>query len=80
MPDYEELSAGFKDALRNRMPDASPFGSLPEMELVDVKKGRARRRLPFAKKLTHANGVARGLGCGSGLIGMIEKDEFIIRG
>lgn len=85
MTDYEDLSPGFKDALMKRMPDVAPFWSLLGMELVDVKKGWAKIRLPFAKKLANANGVAHGgaifapadSAVGLALIGMVEKDEFI---
>jgi uncharacterized protein (TIGR00369 family) len=85
MSDYEELSPGFKSALLNRMPEAAPFWSLLGMELIDVKKGWARLRLPFTKKLTNANGVVHGgaifapadSAVGLALIGMVAKDEFI---
>jgi len=85
MADYEDLSPGFKEALMNRMPDASPFWMLLGMELVDVKKGWAKVRLPFAKKLTNVRGISHGgavfasadSAVGVALAGMVEKDEAI---
>jgi uncharacterized protein (TIGR00369 family) len=85
MTEYEPLSPGFKDALMKRMPDGAPFWGLLGMELVDVKKGWAKIRLPFAKKLTNATGRAHGgaifapadSAIGLALIGLVEKDEFI---
>jgi acyl-CoA thioesterase len=85
MTDYKELSPGVKDALMSRMPEASPFWSLLGMELVDVKKGWARLKLPFARKLTNAIGIVHGgaiftpadSAVGIALIGMVDKDESI---
>jgi uncharacterized protein (TIGR00369 family) len=85
MSDIEDLSPGFKDALMSRMPDVAPFWSLLGMELVDVKKGWAKIRLPFDRKITNANGVAHGAAIfapadsavGLALIGLVDKDEYI---
>jgi uncharacterized protein (TIGR00369 family) len=85
MPDFEDLASGFKDALMTRMQEVGPFWSLLGMELVDVKKGWAKIRLPFDRKLTNANGVVHGgaifapadSAVGIALIGLVDKDEFI---
>ena len=53
------------------------------LELADIKKGWARVRLPFAKKLVHPLGIAHGGAVFSAadsavamaLIGLVEKDE-----
>ena len=83
MTDYEELAPGFKDALMSRMPDIAPFWSLLGMELVDVKKGWAKVRLPFEKKLIQPRGIAHGGAIFSAadsaivmaLLGLVPREE-----
>jgi uncharacterized protein (TIGR00369 family) len=85
MSEYEDLAPGFKEALMKRMQDVAPFWSLLGLELVDLKKGWAKIRLPFDEKLTNANGVVHGAAIfapadsavGLALIGMIDKNECI---
>jgi uncharacterized protein (TIGR00369 family) len=60
MSDYEEISPQFKEALIRRMKTDSPFWQLLGMELVDVKKGWAKVRLPFHNKLVQPLGIAHG--------------------
>jgi acyl-CoA thioesterase len=82
---YEELSSGFKDALMDWQKTKNPFWSLLGMELVDVKKGWAKIRLPFSEKLANGIGLAHGgaifspadSAVGMALVGMLGKDETI---
>jgi uncharacterized protein (TIGR00369 family) len=85
MFDFEDLAPGFKDALINKMSGTAPFWSLLGLELVDIKKGWAKIRMPFDKKITNANGVVHGgaifapadSAVGLALLGLIGKDELI---
>jgi uncharacterized protein (TIGR00369 family) len=60
MMDYEEYDPEYKKEMISTIQNLSPFWSLIGMELIDVKRGWARVRLPFAKKLTNAMGTAHG--------------------
>ncbi len=83
MADYEELPAAFRKALLERIRQSSPFWDLLGLELVEIKKGRARVRLPFDRKLIHPLGIAHGGSIFSAadsavamaLIGMLDKSE-----
>jgi uncharacterized protein (TIGR00369 family) len=83
MTKFEELEPRFKNALIDGMKTKSPFWSLLGMELVDVKKGWAKVRLPFDHKLVHPLGIAHGGAIFSpadsavamALIGLVERDE-----
>lgn len=85
MSEYEDLSPNFKDALMNKMNTDTPFWSLLGMELLDVKKGWAKVKLPFAEKLLHPMGVVHGGAIFSvadsavamALFGMAEKGETV---
>ena len=85
MAEYEELSPRFKEALMNWQKTKNPFWSLLGMELTEIKKGWAKIRLPFTKKLTNGIGVAHGgaifspadSAVGMALIGLVNKDENI---
>ncbi|MCJ7772998.1 MAG: PaaI family thioesterase [Desulfobacterales bacterium] len=57
---HEELSPGHKSALMEKMNTASKYWTLLGIELLDVKKGWAKVRLPFTEKLTHPLGIAHG--------------------
>ena len=84
MPEYEELEPHFKDVLLENMKTKAPFWKLLGMELVDVKKGWAKVRLPFDKKLTHPLGIAHGGAIFSpadsaiamALMGLVKRDEI----
>jgi uncharacterized protein (TIGR00369 family) len=85
MAEYEELSANFKAALMKKTITESPFLGLLGMELLDVKKGWAKIRMPFDRKLTQARGIAHGGAIYSladsavamALLGMVERDEAV---
>ncbi|MEA3223690.1 MAG: PaaI family thioesterase [Thermodesulfobacteriota bacterium] len=84
MPEYEELEPHFKDVLIETMKTKAPFWRLLGMELVDVKKGWAKVRLPFDKKLTHPLEIAHGGAIFSpadsaiamALMGLVKRDEI----
>ena len=85
MSDYEELAPRFKTAILDWMKNRNPFWSLLGMELVDVKKGWAKIKLPFNEKLTNAVGLMHGgaifspadSAVGMALIGLIDRDQNI---
>ncbi len=85
MTDYEELDPGFKKSLLDWMKTRNPFWSLLGMEIIEIKKGWAKIRLPFTEKLANSLGVAHGgaifspadSAVGMALVGMIDKDENI---
>ena len=79
------ISANFKRALLERLPQRMPFWKLLGIEFLDVEKGWARMRLPFDEKLTNSLGIGHGgalfaLADSAGsmaLVGMIEKGEKV---
>ena len=83
--EYEELTPRFKTAILDWMKTRNPFWSLLGMELMEVKKGWAKVRLPFNDKLTNAVGLVHGgaifspadSAVGMALIGLIGRDENI---
>jgi len=85
MAEYEELAPRFKEALMEWQKTENPFWSLLGMELVAVKKGWAKIRLPFSDKLANGIGVAHGgaifspadSAVGMALVGLLDKDEAI---
>ena len=85
MSEYEDLDPRLKESLLNWMKTNNPFWSLLGMEIVGIKKGWAKIRLPFTKKLTNGIGVAHGgaifspadSAVGMALIGLTARDESI---
>jgi acyl-CoA thioesterase len=85
MSEYEDLDPRFKESLLNWMKTNNPFWSLLGMEIIGIKKGWAKIRLPFTKKLTNGIGVAHGgaifspadSAVGMALIGLTARDESI---
>jgi len=85
MNDYEALEPRFQEALADWMKTRNPFWSLLGIELIEVKKGWAKIRLPFTEKLANGVGVAHGgaifspadSAVGMALVGLIGKDENI---
>jgi len=85
MANYEELAPRFKEAILDWMKTRNPFWSLLGMELMEVKKGWARVRLPYDGKLTNALGLLHGgaifspadSAVGMALVGLIGRDESI---
>ena len=84
-PVYQDVASGFKAAMIEKAKDAIPFWSHLAMEVIDIKKGWARLRIPFSSKLTNANGVVHGgviftaadSSVGTALVGMVDKNELI---
>ena len=85
MKEYEELAPRFKEALMNWQKTKNPFWSLLGMELIAVKKGWAKIRLPFSDKLANGIGLAHGgaifspadSAVGMALVGLLNKDETV---
>ncbi len=85
MVQYEELDPGFKKSVVQWMKTHNHFWSLLGMEIVDMKKGWAKIRLPFAEKLVNGVGVAHGgavfapadSAVGVALVGMLNRDETL---
>jgi acyl-CoA thioesterase len=85
MAEYEELAPRFKAAILDWMETRNPFWSLLGMELMEIKKGWAKVRLPFDEKLTNAIGLVHGgaifspadSAVGMALVGMINRNENI---
>jgi len=85
MANFEELTPQFKAAILDWMKNRNPFWSLLGMELVEVKKGWAKIKLPFNEKLTNAVGLMHGgaifspadSAVGMALIGLIDRDQNI---
>lgn len=83
---FEAVSPNFKKALMDKAQRVHPFWNLLGMELADVQKGWAIVRLPFEKKLTHADGIAHGgaifsaadAAVAMALIGLIERHETMV--
>ncbi len=84
MEGFEELEPKFKELLIETMKTKSPYWALLGMEIIDVRKGWAKVRLPFKKDLVHPLGVAHGGAIFSpadsavamALIGLVERDEY----
>jgi len=83
--EYEELAPRFKAAIMEWMETRNPFWSLLGMELVEIRKGWAKVRLPIEEKLTNAIGLVHGgaifssadSAVGMALVGMINRNENI---
>jgi len=83
---YEDISPNFKAALIKKMKTDIPFWALLGMEVVDVKKGWAKVRLPFSRKLTQPDGYAHGGAIFSpadasvaiALLGLIDRSETLL--
>lgn len=83
MNTHEELAPEFRDVLIRKMQTASPFWDLLGLELTDVRKGWARVRLAFDRKLVHPLGIAHGgtifsaadSAVAMALIGLVDRSE-----
>ena len=84
--EFEALAPNFKQALMHKAQTVHPYWNLLGMALADVRKGWALIRLPFEKKLTHADGIAHGgaifsaadAAVAMALIGLIERTETMV--
>ena len=85
MPKDEELTPGFKEALLTKAKKRIPFWSLVGIELIDIKKGWAKTKIPFSQKLQNANGVAHGgvifsaadTAVGLALLGLVDRHDLL---
>jgi len=85
MAEYEDLAPRFKAAIEDWMKTKNPFWALLGIELLEVRKGWAKVRLPIEEKLTNAIGLVHGgaifssadSAVGMALVGMIHRNENI---
>jgi acyl-CoA thioesterase len=85
MSEYEDLAPRFKAAIEDWMKNKNPFWALLGMELLEIKKGWAKVRLPIKAKLSNAIGLVHGgaifsaadSAVGMALIGLTDRDENI---
>ncbi len=85
MSEREDINPRFKDAMINRAKDEIPYWSLLGMQVVDMKKGWSKMKVPFKENLRNANGVIHGgvifsvadSAMGTALITLIDKNDFI---
>lgn len=85
MSEYDELAPRFKKSLLTKAKTNSPFWSLLDMDLIDVKKGWAKIKIPYSPKLANANGVTHGgvifsaadTAVGIALVGLVDRDNLI---
>lgn len=85
MTEYEELPMRLKEALLTKTKSNSPFWQLIDMDLVDVKKGYAKTKIPYSNKLFNANGVIHGgvifsaadTAVGVALVGMVDRNDML---
>ena len=86
MPQFEAFEPADKELIVETMKTRSPYWSLLGIELLDVKKGWSKVRLPFDGKLTHPFGIAHGGAVFSladsaiamALIGLVEPHENFV--
>ena len=60
MTEYEELPPRLKEALLTKAKANSPFWQMIDLDLIEVKKGYAKTKIPYSKTLHNANGVVHG--------------------
>ena len=85
MANYEDLSPRFKEAILDWMKTRNPFWALLGIEIVEIRKGWAKLRIPIEEKLTNAIGLVHGgaifsaadSAVGMALAGMINRNENI---
>lgn len=85
MSRFEELNPEFRQAVFERLQKQVPYWNLLGLELVDLKKGWARLRLPYSEKLGNSGGIAHGgaifsladAAVGTALISICRKDASI---
>ena len=82
---YEALDPKFQAAIEDWMKNKNPFWALLGMELLEIKKGWSKVRLPIEEKLCNAIGLVHGgaifsaadSAVGMALIGLTDRDENI---
>jgi acyl-CoA thioesterase len=83
MSAYEELAPNFKRAILEKTKNKQPLWGLLGIELLDIKKGWAKMKLPFSDKLVHAYGAVHGGAIFSladsavamALLGLVDRGE-----
>jgi acyl-CoA thioesterase len=82
---HAELDPDRRRAIISRFQDRSPFWGVIGIQLVEVKKGWARVRVPFRDRLTNSNGVLHGgvlfaaadSATGAALISLAQKGQTV---
>jgi acyl-CoA thioesterase len=85
MTEFEELPVRFKQALLAKTKKNSPFWQILGMDLVEVKKGYAKTKIPYSEKLFNANGAIHGgvifsaadTAVGIALVGMVDRQDIV---
>lgn len=82
--DFEEIAPNFKKALMNKMEEHSFYWALLGLKLIDIKKGWAKVKLPFHKKITQPFGIVHGgaifsladSAAAMAMLGLVEKNSI----
>jgi acyl-CoA thioesterase len=85
MVDHEDVAPKFKEAMIAKAKEKIPYWKLLGMEVVDMKKGWAKIRVPFSRKLTNANGKLHGgvifsaadSATAIAVVGAVSRDAFL---
>lgn len=85
MTEYEELPPRLRDALLTKTKANSPFSQILDMDLIEVKKGYAKTKIPYSEKLQNANGVIHGgvifsaadTAVGVALVGLVGRNDVL---
>jgi uncharacterized protein (TIGR00369 family) len=85
MSKNEKLSTHYSKAWLTKTKKMIPFWSLVGMELIDIRKGWAKTKIPYSQKLINANGVAHGgvifsaadSAVGLALLGLVDRHDLI---
>lgn len=85
MKEYEDIPANYRTAMIEVCHSRSPYWQLLGMELLDMKNGWAKVRLPFENKLTNPTGTAHGgaifsiadAAAAMAAMGTVEKGESV---
>ena len=85
MTGHRELDPDFRQKVLERSKERIPFWDLLGIDLLDIKLGWAKLRLPYTDKLSNAGGIAHGgavfsvadSAVGTALTSMKERGESI---
>ncbi len=85
MTEYEELPPRLREALLTKTKANSPFWQILDMDLIEVKKGYAKTKIPYSETLHNANGVIHGgvifsaadTAVGVALVGLVGRNDVL---
>ncbi|MFW6236837.1 MAG: PaaI family thioesterase [Desulfosudaceae bacterium] len=86
MAEHAPFDPETRSLIEETMKTRSPYWNLLGIELVDIRKGWSRLRLPFDPKLTHPFGIAHGgsifpvadSAVAMALIGLVSPEETFV--